>query len=88
MTASRVIAASFSLMVAMACQAGEQAQDQAPAKHAGKALYDSDDPSIVKKTRNNNCYDSSNGRFTEIVHYTAYRNMKDCLADGGKYPAH
>ena len=59
-----------------------------PAKHAGKALYDSDDPTIVKKSRGNICYDSTSGRFTEMVHFTAYRDMEDCVADGGRDPAH
>lgn len=60
----------------------------AAAKRAGRALYDSDDPAIVKKSRSNICYDSSSGRFTEIIHYTAYRDMEDCVADGGRDTAH
>ena len=56
-------------------------------KGTGKALYDSDDPSIVKKSRGNICYDSHSGRFTEIVHFTAYKNMEDCVADGGRDPS-
>lgn len=59
----------------------------APPKHRGGPLYDSDDPAIVKKSRGDICYDSSDGRFEEIIHYTAYANMKDCLADGGRMPS-
>jgi hypothetical protein len=59
-----------------------------PARKPGLVLYDSDDPTIVKKSRNDICYDSSNGRFEEIIHYTAYRDMEDCVADGGRDAAH
>lgn len=56
----------------------------APPQHLGGRLYDSDDPAIVKKSRGNICYDSSDGRFAGIYHYTAYANMNDCLAEGGR----
>lgn len=55
-------------------------------QHHGEALYDSDDPAIVKKSRGDICYDSSDVRFAGIYHYTAYANLEDCLADGGRLP--
>lgn len=57
---------------------------QAPARHGSKVLYDRNDLAIVKKSFGDTCYDSSDGRFEEIIHYTAYANMDDCLADGGR----
>ena len=33
------------------------------------------------------CYDSGDGRFVGIVYYTAYANLKDCLAEGGRLPS-
>jgi len=65
---------------------GAAEQPSPPSKRGSKALYDSDDPTIIKKSRNNICYDSSDGRFATIFHYTAYANMKDCLAEGGRLP--
>ena len=55
-------------------------------QHHGGTLYDSDDPAIVKKSRGDICYDSSDVRFAGIYHYTAYANVEDCLADGGRLP--
>ncbi len=66
---------------------GSVVSPPSPSKHDGKALYDSDDPNIIKKSRVSICYDSSDGRFTGINHYTAYANMSDCLAEGGRLPS-
>ncbi|MDH4259259.1 MAG: hypothetical protein OEW16_03035 [Gammaproteobacteria bacterium] len=66
---------------------GSVVSPPSPPKQNGKDLYDSDDPNIIKKSRNNICYDSSDGRFTGINHYTAYANMSDCLAEGGRLPS-
>ena len=85
MPLQHVIAALLLSLAAVACQADQQRHP--PAKPDGKALYDSDDPTIVKKSRKNICYDSSDGRFGKIDHYTAYANMKDCLANGGRLPS-
>lgn len=85
MPSLRVIVALFMALTAIACQA--DGQSQAPTEHGSNVLYDSDDPAIVKKSRGNICYDSSDGRFEGIVHYTAYANINDCLADGGRLPS-
>ncbi|MBM2853290.1 MAG: hypothetical protein HW417_218 [Steroidobacteraceae bacterium] len=85
MPSLRVIVALLLALVAIACQA--DGQSQAPARHGSKALYDSDDPAIVKKSRGGICYESSDGRFAGIYHYTAYANMDDCLAEGGRLPS-
>lgn len=84
------IAAAILLTLAVC---GCQAEDDGPVRAAeaqstpgGKALYDTDDESIVKKSRGGICYDSSDGRFDGICHYVAYANMKDCLDDGGRRP--
>lgn len=84
MPGPRVIPAMLLALAAIACQAEEQRE--LPVKRDDKALYDSDDPTIIKKSRGNICYDSSDGRFESIVHYTAYANLKDCLSSGGRLP--
>ncbi len=58
----------------------------APAKpdSKDKALYDSDDPTIVKKSRQDICHDQKSGSFAGTIHYRAYRTMKDCLDSGGR----
>jgi len=83
---------SYATMAACVASGGRprkgSVEATAPAKRAGRALYDSDDATIVKKSRANICYDASSGRFTEIIHFTAYRDMEDCVADGGRDAAH
>ncbi len=77
--------ALFAMMLVAAFPLG--AATSAPAPAAGdKALYDSDDDTIVKKSRDGICHDSSSGRFVRTLHYRAYRNMKDCLDSGGRRP--
>ena len=85
MPSLRVIVAFLLALAAIACQA--DGKSQAPAGHGTKAIYDSDDPAIIKKSRGDICYDSGDGRFEGIVHYTAYANLKDCLAEGGRLPS-
>lgn len=51
---------------------------------ADKALWDTDDQTIVKRSRNNICHDKSDPSFEQTVHFRAYRTMKDCLESGGK----
>lgn len=58
---------------------------QAPAK-ADKALYDSEDQTIIKKSRNNICHDRTSGAFVLTTAFKAYRTMKDCLESGGRLP--
>lgn len=49
-----------------------------------KALWDTDDPTIVKKSRNNICHDKNDPSFAQTEHFRAYRTMQDCLDSGGK----
>lgn len=51
-----------------------------------KALYDTDDISIVKKSRDGLCVDATSARFAEVLRFTAYANVQDCVADGGRAP--
>ena len=48
------------------------------------ALYDSDDATIVKKSREGICHDYKSGNFERTVHYVAYRTMEDCKTSGGR----
>ena len=60
----------------------------APAKDRSadvdKALFDTDNVSIVKKSRTGICHDASSGSFSVIIHFRAYRTMQDCLDSGGR----
>ncbi len=49
-----------------------------------KALWDTDDPNIIKRSRNDICHDSSDASFAKTDHFRAYQTMKDCLDSGGK----
>jgi hypothetical protein len=51
-----------------------------------KALFDSDDLTIVKKSREGVCHDATSAGFAQTLHYRAYRNLKDCLDSGGRRP--
>ena len=51
-----------------------------------KSLFDTDDESIVKKSLNGICHDANSGSFEDIIHFRAYRTVKDCLDSGGKLP--
>jgi hypothetical protein len=48
------------------------------------AVYDSDDATIVKKSREGICHDYRSGSFEHTLHYVAYRTMDDCKASGGR----
>jgi hypothetical protein len=47
-------------------------------------LYDTDDRTIVKKSRTGICHDSRSPNFDGTIHYAAYRSMSDCVRSGGK----
>lgn len=49
-----------------------------------KAAYDTDDTTIVKKSRSGVCHDKHSPSFTQIKKYTAYKTMQDCLDSGGR----
>src|SRR5258706_9856044 len=51
-----------------------------------KALFDTDDESIVKKSLNGICHDATSGSFDDTIHFRAYRTVKDCLDSGGDMP--
>lgn len=53
---------------------------------ADKMLYDTEDPTIIKKSRNNICHDRTSGAFALTTAFKAYRTMKDCLESGGRLP--
>lgn len=75
------------MMLVAAFPLGAASPAPATAPVAGdKALYDSDDDTIVKKSRDGICHDAGSGRFVRTLHYRAYRNMKDCLDSGGRRP--
>jgi len=90
MRGSRVVATLFLALAAMACQA-----DELPIRKAASSgiFHDPSSPNyseikpFVARTIMAECYDSRSGRFTEIVHFTACRDMKDCVADGGRDPS-
>jgi hypothetical protein len=49
-----------------------------------KALYDSENPNIVKKARSGICHDHTSPSYNQIKKYSAYATMEDCLASGGR----
>ncbi|HZF26341.1 MAG TPA: hypothetical protein VEZ88_08770 [Steroidobacteraceae bacterium] len=49
-----------------------------------KAVWDTDDTAIIKKSRNNICHDKSDPSFAQTEHFRAYKTMKDCVDSGGK----
>lgn len=51
-----------------------------------KALYDSEDRIVVRKSRSGICHDSSSPSYAQIKNYTAYATMGDCLGSGGRRP--
>lgn len=81
----------FMLAICMSsAYSGEQpprvpAPAQTPAK-PDKALYDTEDPTIIKKSRSNICHDRTSGSFGLTTSFKAYRTMKDCLESGGRLP--
>jgi hypothetical protein len=48
------------------------------------AVYDSDDGTIIKKSREGVCHSYKSSNFVRTVHYTAYKTMEDCKASGGR----
>jgi len=56
------------------------------AKTVDKALFDTDDPSIVKRSGNGVCHDRKSPSFEATLHFRAYRTMKDCIDSGGRAP--
>jgi len=51
-----------------------------------KAIFDTDDTTIVKRSRNNICHVASDPAFAQTQRFKAYRTLQDCLDSGGKRP--
>lgn len=84
-TASRLLCLALTTGLAVATVG--QAASQAPARPAGdKALFDTDDPTIVKRSSAGVCHDRKSPSFEATVHFRGYRTLKDCLESGGRLP--
>ena len=53
---------------------------------ADKALFDTDDPTIVKRSSAGVCHDRKSPSFEATIHFRGYRTMKDCIDSGGRVP--
>lgn len=53
---------------------------------ADKALFDTDDPTIVKRSSAGVCHDRKSPSFEATIHFRGYRTMKDCIDSGGRAP--
>jgi len=53
-----------------------------------KALYDTENQNVVKKSRAGICHDRTSPSYGQVENYTAYATMKDCLDSGGRLPGH
>jgi hypothetical protein len=51
-----------------------------------KALFDTDDPTIVKRSSAGVCHDRKSPSFEATIHFRGYRTLKDCLDSGGRVP--
>lgn len=75
--------------VTAAGMAASQAPAASPAASkpaADKALFDTDDPTIVKRSSAGVCHDRKSPSFEATIHFRGYRTMKDCLDSGGRAP--
>ena len=50
------------------------------------AVFDSEDPRFVRRSRAGICYDSTDGSYLLLLYFRAYRSMQDCLDSGGRTP--
>jgi hypothetical protein len=50
------------------------------------AVFDTDDPRFVRRSRGGICYDASDGTYLQLLYFRAYRSMQDCLESGGRKP--
>jgi hypothetical protein len=75
--------AAAAVALAAACVASDVPK---PPKLDQWALYDSDDATIIKKSREGICHDYRSASFERTEHYTAYRTLEDCKASGGRPP--
>jgi hypothetical protein len=66
--------------------AATSVEDKPASQPFNKKLFDTRDSSIVKQTRDGICLDANNPQYQETHDYAGYRNLKDCLDDGGHSP--
>ena len=50
------------------------------------AVFDSEDPRFVRRSRGGICYGSNDGTYLQLLYFRAYRSMQDCLDSGGRTP--
>jgi hypothetical protein len=67
---------------------GDNATSKSGAKTDDKALYDTESPNVVKKSRAGICHDQTSPSYGQVENYTAYATMQDCLDSGGRLPGH
>ena len=78
------------LFVATAGRAASQAPGSAataPKPAADKTLFDTDDPTRVKRSSASVCHDRKRPSFEATIHFRGYRAMQDCIESGGRAPA-
>jgi len=54
------------------------------AQSKDKALWDTEDQNIVKRSLYNICHDKHHASFKQTLHFRAYATMQDCLDSGGE----
>lgn len=70
-------AVAVMLPLLFACSAGD-------AQSKDKAIFNTDNPNIIKRSRDNVCHDRTSEHFARTVHFRAYRTMQDCIDSGGR----
>jgi hypothetical protein len=68
-----LVATALSILSMAACAQSED-----------KALWDTEDQNIVKRSLNNICHDKYDASFKKTLHFRAYATMQDCLDSGGE----
>jgi hypothetical protein len=63
---------------------GVAAPEGAPAPPADLAVFDSEDPSGVRRSRAGICYTGADGGYLQLLYFKVYRTLEDCLASGGR----
>jgi hypothetical protein len=61
-------------------------ENNAASNPTSKKLFDARDSSIVKQTREGVCLEASQPQYQTTNDFAAYKNLKDCLEDGGRAP--
>ncbi len=59
-------------------------QDAAATVPTDKAVFDSEDPRFIRRSRGGVCYEASDGNYLRLLYYKAYLTMDDCLQSGGR----